>query len=103
VKAEPIKQPALTWDVEAADLSVFAAIKRWTRLTQRQEKKWQLSWEIPVDFPVTITGTYSGNFEDAVGELLQGYSKADYRPKVCVYSNNVVRIVRFLGNGTECD
>lgn len=103
VDLESAKPAARVWEVEASDLSVYAAIKRWTRITQAQETKWQLSWEIPVDYPVTITGTYSGNFEEAVGDLLEGYSKADYRAKVCLYSNNVVRVVRFLGTGTECD
>lgn len=109
----PVSRPAFvppkaiiveTWDVEATDLSIYAALKRWTRKTEgRGAQTWQISWEIPVDYPVTILGTFRMPYEEAVAKLIDGYRKADYPPKACIYNNHVIRIVRFLGTGTECD
>lgn len=100
VTPEAVKQ---AWDIEAADLSIYSTLKRWTRKTEKSNDKWQLSWDIPVDYPVTITGTFSGSYADAVSKVISGFSKADYPPKACIHANNVIRIVRLLGNGKECD
>lgn len=95
---------AETWKLEASDLSVFSAIKRWARKTLQSGNGWQVSWEVPIDYPVTIVGTFKGEFEEAVSELIEGYRKSDYPPKACKYMHNrVVRIVRLTGTGKECE
>jgi len=101
-RAAPESQKQM-WEIEAADLSIYSTLKRWTRKTEKSSDKWQLSWDIPVDYPVTITGTFSGSYADAVSKVISGFSKADYPPKACIHANNVIRIVRLLGNGKECD
>nr|WP_306798523.1 TcpQ domain-containing protein [Janthinobacterium sp. FW305-128] len=92
------------WKLEASDLSVFSAIKRWARKTAQTNANWQVSWEVPIDYPVTIVGTFEGTFEEAVSELMKGFRKAEYPPKACKYmENRVIRIVRLTGTGKECE
>lgn len=87
-----------TWEIRPDDLAINPTIRRWAKAAH-----WQVAWEIPVDFPVTITDSFVGTFEDAVSRVVSAYEGADYPLKACFYDNKVVRIVRFLGNGKECE
>jgi hypothetical protein len=90
--------PAQEWEIKPDDMSIYTALRRWGQAAQ-----WQVTWEIPVDFPVTITDKFQGNFEDAVTRVVTAYEGSDYPPKACFYQNRVVRIIRLLGNGKECE
>jgi hypothetical protein len=85
------------WEIRAGDLSIYSALKRWS-----DEAGWQLSWEIPVDYPVSIVGSFDNNFRGAVDSVIEAYRDSDYAPKGCFYENNVLRIVRRVGDGKEC-
>lgn len=86
-----------TWEIRPTDLTIYAAMKRWAA-----QAKHQLTWEIPVDYPVTILDRFNGTFEEAVKRAMDAYEIADLQPKACFYDNNVVRIVRRVGDGKEC-
>lgn len=95
---EPTAKKALShWEIRANDLSIYSALKRWS-----DEAGWQLSWEIPVDYPVSIVGSFDNNFRGAVDSVVEAYRDSDYAPKGCFYENNVLRIVRRVGDGKEC-
>lgn len=85
------------WEIRPEDLSIYAALRRWAKVAN-----WQISWEIPVDYPATILDRSSGTFEQAIDRVMTAYSNADYPPKGCFHANNVVRIVRRVGDGQEC-
>lgn len=92
-----VRRPNNRWELRAADMSIYGAMKRWTDLAG-----WQISWEIPVDFPVTIVGVFDNNFRGAIDTVLDAYRGADFPPKGCFYENNVLRVVRRIGDGKEC-
>lgn len=99
-EARPVKSFPL-WEIQARDLSVYSAFRRWAR-----SSGWQISWEIPVDYPATVLHQSSGTFEDAVDSVLAAYAKADYPPKGCFHTNQtppVLRVVRRDGTGHECE
>lgn len=86
-----------SWEIRPTDLTIYAAMKRWAA-----QAKHQLTWEIPVDYPVTILDRFNGTFEEAVKRAMDAYEIADLQPKACFYDNNVVRVVRRVGDGKEC-
>jgi hypothetical protein len=100
-EAPVVTAPVITeisWDIKSDDLAINPTIRRWAKIAG-----WQVSWEIPVDYPVTLTDKFVGTFESAVARVVTAYEGSDYPPKVCFYDNKVVRVVRLIGNGKECD
>ena len=90
--------PELTWEIRSDDMAINPTIRRWAKIAN-----WQVSWEIPVDYPVTLTDKFVGSFESAVARVVNAYEGSDYPPKACFYDNKVVRMVRLMGNGKECE
>lgn len=88
------------WDIRIEDRTVYGALRRWAAQSRPRR---QVSWEIPVDFPVTVTDSFSGSFEAAVSRVMSALEMADYPPKGCFHSNGVLRVVRRVGDGLECE
>jgi hypothetical protein len=95
--AAPEKSAVAIWEIKASDLSIYGTLKRWS-----DQAGWQLSWEIPTDYPVTILGSFDNNFRGAVDSVMDAYGASDFPPKGCFYDNNVIRVVRRVGDGKEC-
>lgn len=94
-KAAPV--PTSRFKFEPTDLSFKQALTRWANIAG-----WQVSWEAEKDFPGRISAEFPNDFELAVSEATKAYRNSDYPLKSCGYDNKVVRVVRYLGTGTEC-
>lgn len=89
----------LRYRFEGYDLSYRSVLMRWASLGGG----WQIIWEADRDFPGRVMAEFSNDFEEAIKMSVDAYRNSDYPIKACVYTNRVVRIVRFQGTGTECD
>jgi hypothetical protein len=83
---------------DASDLSYKQTITRWAKMAG-----WQVAWEAEKDFPGRLMADISNDFEEAVQESVKAYKNTDYPLKACGYDNRVMRVVRYLGTGKECD
>ncbi len=83
---------------ESSDLSFKQTLSRWSKMAG-----WQVAWEAEKDFPGRLIADISNDFEEAVQESVKAYKNTDYPLKACAYDNKVVRVVRYLGTGKECD
>lgn len=99
-KAGPVKQ---AWDVRLEDRTIYGTLDRWAKQANPQ---WQVVWLLPREFMVAASDSnapFVGTFEDAVDRVLDSFENSDYPPKGCFHSNNVVRVVRRIGDGLECE
>lgn len=94
-KAAPVQT---RFKFEPSDLSFKLALMRWAKVVG-----WQVSWEAEKDFPGRISAEFPNDFEQAVAEATKAYKNSDYPLKSCGYDNKVIRVVRYLGTGKECE
>lgn len=98
----PIAVPAApqeTWDVQIADVNLFATFDRWGRKAGYRVK-WDATRHVLIDAP----GEIAGSFEEAVEGVLgsPGVSQSEYPLEVCFYPNKVARITRRGDQQKEC-
>jgi len=84
----------MQWAVLVQDKTLYQTMRRWVA-----SAGYQLMWEADRDFPIEANITFSGNFEEAVTEILQSLQTTDYPLQALINPRNkLVRIVRFLEN-----
>lgn len=91
------------WDVRLDDQTISGTLARWA--TQAKPRR-QIAWELPREYVIAASDSnapFFGTFEEAVDRVLDSFESSDYPPKGCFYSNHVVRIVRRIGDGLECE
>ncbi len=91
------------WDVRLDDQTISGTLARWA--AQAKPRR-QIVWELPREYVVAAsdsTSPFFGTFEEAVDRVLDSFDSSDYPPKGCFYSNHVVRVVRRVGDGLECE
>jgi hypothetical protein len=97
---EPARQ---YWDVRLDDQTISGTLSRWA--LQAKPRR-QIAWELPREYVVAASDSnapFFGTFEEAVDRVLDSFESSDYPPKGCFYSNHVVRVVRRVGDGLECE
>lgn len=75
------------WDIRATDRNLREAFGRWAVTAG-----WQLSWEVEKDIQ-TAPANFKGSFEEALLEVVKAMQGTEKPISMCVYDNNVVRIV----------
>lgn len=91
------------WDVRLDDQTISGTLTRWA--AQAKPRR-QIAWELPREYVVAASDSnapFFGTFEEAVDRVLDSFESSDYPPKGCFYSNHVVRVVRRIGDGLECE
>lgn len=91
------------WDVRLDDQTISGTLARWS--LQAKPRR-QIAWELPREYVVAASDSnapFFGTFEEAVDRVLDSFESSDYPPKGCFYSNHVVRVVRRIGDGLECE
>lgn len=91
--------PPEKWDVQIADVNLFATFDRWGRKAGYRVK-WDATRHVLIDAP----GEIAGSFEEAVEGVLgsPGVSQSEYPLEVCFYPNKVARITRRGDQQKEC-
>ncbi|NTB05939.1 toxin co-regulated pilus biosynthesis Q family protein [Agrobacterium tumefaciens] len=101
--AVPVGPAKQAWDVRIEDRTIYGTLDRWSK---QANPRWQVVWELPREFKVEASDSnapFVGTFEEAVDRVLDSFDGSDYPPKGCFHSNNVVRVVRRIGDGLECE
>lgn len=95
----PPPPPLEKWDVQIADVNLFATFDRWGRKAGYRVK-WDATRHVLIDAP----GEIEGSFEEAVEGVLgsPGVSQSEYPLEVCFYPNKVARITRRGDQQKEC-
>lgn len=83
----PVTPVPQTWEIYGNDRNLREAFARWAVAAG-----WQLSWEVEKDIQ-TAPARFSGSFEDALLEVVKAMQGTEKPISMCVYDNNVVRIV----------
>ncbi|WP_321820759.1 MULTISPECIES: toxin co-regulated pilus biosynthesis Q family protein [unclassified Burkholderia] len=76
-----------TWVASEADGNLRVAMERWAA-----QAKWKVVWDYGQDLPLAASDSATGDFKDAVRQLLSSTDMMDTPLKPCFYSNNVVRV-----------
>lgn len=91
------------WDVRLEDQTISGTFARWA--LQAKPRR-QIAWELPREYVIAASDSnapFFGTFEEAIDRVLDSFESSDYPPKGCFYSNHVVRVVRRIGDGLECE
>jgi hypothetical protein len=91
------------WDVRLDDQTISGTLTRWA--AQAKPRR-QIAWDLPREYVIAASDSnapFLGTFEEAVDRVLDSFESSDYPPKGCFYSNHVVRVVRRIGDGLECE
>lgn len=94
----PVPAPAPSFDLRLDDHTLRQALGRWAR-----RAGWVFHaehWDLNVDLPVGGAAVFSGDFKDAVQQLLRGTELSAHPAQPCFYSNQVLRVVAW---SQSCD
>lgn len=83
--------PRPSFQISPSDDTLRQAIQRWA-----QEAGWNFSdqhWGLEVDYPIINTADFSGEFPEAVSQLLDSVRMGAKPMRACFYSNQVLRII----------
>jgi hypothetical protein len=87
----PSPAPLDTWALKKQDIVIRSALERWA-----EDAGYHLLWTIPIDIPIVANYTVKGTFAEAVTQIVTGLKQTDYPVRACFYSNQVLRIVRYI-------
>lgn len=90
--------PALSFDLRLDDHTLRQALARWAL-----RAGWMFQaehWDLNVDLPVSGAAVFTGDFKQAVQQLLRGTELSAHPAQPCFYSNQVLRVVAW---SQSCD
>ena len=90
--------PALSFDLRLDDHTLRQALARWAL-----RAGWMFQaehWDLNVDLPVGGAAVFTGDFKQAVQQLLRGTELSAHPAQPCFYSNQVLRVVAW---SQSCD
>lgn len=89
----PAAPSSLTLAITPQDINLRNALDRWL-----QQQGWQLAWKIDDDLPLEFNATFSGDFDSVLTQLMRATNHMRTPTRICVHSNNVIRVVARAAN-----
>ncbi|MCC8397248.1 toxin co-regulated pilus biosynthesis Q family protein [Paraburkholderia sp. MMS20-SJTR3] len=89
----PAGPHTLTLAITPQDINLRNALDRWL-----QQQGWQLAWKIDDDLPLEFNATFSGDFDSVLTQLMRATNHMRTPTRVCVHTNNVIRVVARAAN-----
>jgi hypothetical protein len=87
--AGPTNATGSTWTVRLSDRFIRRVVERWSK-----QAGYQAVYEVDRDVAVAAEATFGGDYATAMGGLMAGLERSELPLRVCLYTNQVTRVVR---------